>query len=178
MNRRGFTLIEFLIIVAIAGILTATLLPVVTKKVNAHKHGAQFPSPTGFVVDGAGVLSDATEKELADRATAIAKDAGPQIAVVTVQTVEPLDLESYTVKLAETWGIGNKEKDNGVLLFVTLKERQIRIEVGRGLEGALPDAKAGRIISDVITPPLKAGKFDDGMKAGFYAIVDAIKGEK
>jgi uncharacterized protein len=114
-----------------------------------------------------------TDRALADFET----KESTQIAVLTVPTLEGENLEEYSIKVAEAWRIGWKGLDSGVILLIAKKERKIRIEVGRGLEGRLTDLTSGQIIRNVITPHFKTGDFDGGLTAGLGAIMSAVKGE-
>ncbi len=100
-----------------------------------------------------------------------------QIAILTIPSLEGDALEDFSIRTVDQWKIGQKSKDNGVLLLVSKKDRKIRIEVGRGLEGVLTDLLSGRIIDTVITPYFKAGNFDKGLEAGASAIIQATRGE-
>jgi uncharacterized protein len=100
-----------------------------------------------------------------------------QVAVLTIPTLAGENLEEYSIKVAETWKIGLKGIDSGVILLIARDEKKIRIEVGRGLEGRLTDLTSGRIIRSEITPRFQAGDFDGGLKRGLLAITSAVKGE-
>ena len=99
-----------------------------------------------------------------------------QVVVLTVQSLEGDDIESYAIRVAETWKLGQKGKDNGVLFVVARDDRKVRIEVGRGLEGDLTDAICSVIIRREILPQFKSGDYDQGVKAGVTAILAAIRG--
>jgi len=114
-----------------------------------------------------------TERTLADFE---AKES-TQIAVLTVPTLAGENLEEYSIKVAEAWKIGLKNIDSGVILLIAEKERKVRIEVGRGLEGRLTDLISGQIIRNEITPHFKTGDYDGGLSAGLGAIMTAVKGE-
>jgi uncharacterized protein len=139
--------------------------------------GADVPFLSGRVVDDAEILKSATR----DRVTAVLKaheqSTGDQIAVLTVPTIGDQSIEEYAVKVFETWKLGQKGKDNGVLLVIAPKDRKLRIEVGYGLEGTLTDAAASRIIRNVITPQFKAGDFDKGVADGVDAIIGVLTGK-
>lgn len=120
-------------------------------------------TPTGYVNDFAHVLSASTVQTLDTELAQFEASTSNQIAVVTVPDMGGDYIENYAVKLFSDWGIGKKDKDNGVLLLLAIQERKIRIEVGYGLEGALPDSVAQRIINNDITPNLKSGNFDEGV---------------
>lgn len=142
--------------------------------------GPRLPAPDGYVTDTAEMISPGLEAELETLIGSLDAKTTAQIAVVTVPTTEPDSIEQYAVDLFEKWGIGNKEKDNGVLLLLAPKNsgnRRVRIEVGYGLEGALNDAAAGRIIRDVMAPHCKADEFDRCVAAGAVAIISAVAGE-
>ena len=99
-----------------------------------------------------------------------------QIVVLTVPSLEGEDLEGYTVRVAQSWGIGQKGKDNGALLLVAKAERAVRIEVGYGLEDRLTDLLAGRIVDQEIVPRFKSGDYDGGIRAGVQALAGAVRG--
>ncbi len=136
------------------------------------------PKPSQFVTDGAGILSAQTVSDLNARLAANERETSNQVLVATFPKIpEGYAMEDFTQRTAEAWGVGQKEKDNGAVLFVFPNDRKLRIEVGYGLEGALPDALAKRIISDDITPSFKAGDFNGGITRGVEAILQASRGE-
>lgn len=100
-----------------------------------------------------------------------------QIAVAIFRSLEGESLEDFTIQLAEAWRPGQAERDNGVILAIFVSDRKVRIEVGYGLEGALPDAVARRIIRNEITPAFRAGDYDRGVTAAVSAIMAATRGE-
>lgn len=134
---------------------------------------AYFPDPTGYVVDQSDVLSPQVESEIAEKLRAL--DSVAQVSVVTVETTQPMDEKEYAIKLAETWGIGDKETDNGVLFLIVTGDRRLRIEVGRGLEDELTDSKSGQILDNHVVPQLKAGNWEKGISDGVDAIIEEIK---
>jgi len=136
-----------------------------------------IPKVQGYVNDYAGMLSPATKQRLERQLAGVDRTDSTQIAVLTVPSLEGDSIEDYSIKVVEKWGIGQKKKDNGVLLLVAKQERKIRIEVGYGLEGVLTDLLAGRIVDLVITPAFKKGDFDGGISQGVDAIIAATKGE-
>src|SRR5213076_229246 len=103
---------------------------------------------------------------------------GSQVAVLIVPTTAPETIEQYSIRVAEAWKIGRKRIDDGALLVVAKNDRRLRIEVGYGLEGALNDVTAKRIIDEVITPKFRSGDFAGGISAGVDRIVRLIDGEK
>jgi uncharacterized protein len=100
-----------------------------------------------------------------------------QIAVLLIPTLDDYPIEEYTLKVAEHWKLGQKEKDNGILLFVAVEDRKVRIEVGYGLEGVLPDAVCNQIIRNEIAPHFRQNDYEGGIMAAVNAIHQAIKGE-
>ena len=136
------------------------------------------PKPTQFVSDRAGILSPQTIAALNSRLEAFERDTSNQVIVATFPNVpDGYVLEDFTQRTAEAWGIGQKKDDNGVALFVFPNDRRTRIEVGYGLEGALPDAIAKRIIENEMLPAFRTGDFDSGVSRGVNAILQAIRGE-
>lgn len=133
--------------------------------------------PTGYVNDFAHIISPQNKADLEKVLSGFEKQSSSEVAVVTVNSLGDETVETYAVKLFEEWGIGKKDKDNGVLLLVAPNERKVRIEVGYGLEGALTDAISNNIIQNIITPSFKAGDYDAGIKNGTNAILQVIKGE-
>ncbi len=138
---------------------------------------ADVPKNDGWVTDLAGLLSKSDEKALETELEAFKQKTGHEIAVVTVQSLEGRPIEQFALEVARTWGMGSKDRSNAALLVVSKNDREMRIEVLRGLEGALPDILAGRIISDVITPEFRRGNFASGIKKGVDAMKAAASGE-
>lgn len=138
---------------------------------------ADFRNYTGYVNDYANILSDGTKAKLAGLSAEIENKTTSQLAVLTIDTTAPLDIEAYAVKLFEKWGIGRKGKNNGVLILVAVKDRAVRIEVGYGLEGAIPDALAKNIIEKSILPFFKRGDYDTGVLQGAAVVSKLIAGE-
>jgi len=135
------------------------------------------PQYQGYVTDLAGMISPAERQRLEQTLLAFEQSDSTQIAVLTIPSLEGDALEDFSIRTVEAWKIGQKGKDNGVLLLVSKGDRKIRIEVGRGLEGVLTDLLAGRIVDQVITPHFKAGQLDEGFAAGISAIISATRGE-
>ena len=135
------------------------------------------PAHAGYVTDSAGILSRAAVLRLDQALQAFEQSDSTQIAVLTIPTLEGESLEEYSLKVAESWGIGQKGKDNGALLLVAQAEHKLRIEVGYGLEGRLTDLIAGRIIDNEVAPRFKQGDFDGGVTAGVAAMMEAVRGE-
>lgn len=137
----------------------------------------RFPALTGRVVDAAGVLDAATRARLAEKLAAYEAQTGDQVVVVTAPGLDGLTIEEYANRLFRRWGLGEKDRNNGVLLLVAPRERKVRIEVGYGVEGGLTDALASVIINQAILPKFRAGDFSGGVEAGADAIVDVLKGD-
>lgn len=135
---------------------------------------ATFPAPTGYVNDFAGVLTADQKNTLEQNLTDISNKTGDQIAVVTVKDLGGDTVENIAVKLFEQWKIGQKGKDNGVLLLIAINDRRLKIEVGYGLEPVLTDARSGDIIRNVITPKFKQGDYYGGITDGVNAIEKTI----
>lgn len=140
-------------------------------------YAQQFPNYTGYVNDYANILSYDTQNLLSSLIGQLERKTTAQVAIVTIDTISPLDIETYAVKLFERWGIGQKGKDNGVLLLIAAKDRKMRIEVGYGLEGAIPDALAKVIIEEYITPSFRNGDFNTGVIKGAVGIAKLIANE-
>lgn len=135
------------------------------------------PQLSGRVNDYAGMLSPEAASRLEQKLAAFEQDQTTQVVVLTIPSLQGDDLDQFTIRVAEQWKIGQKDMDNGVLLVLAQAERRVRIEVGLGLQGVLPDITAGRIIRDVMRPHLKAGNFEQGIDAGVDGIIAATKGE-
>lgn len=129
------------------------------------------------VTDLTATLSVQEIAQLEQKLTAFEKDKGSQIAVLIVPTTQPEAIEQYSMRVVEAWKLGRKGIDDGILLLIAKNDRTLRIEVGYGLEGAVPDAKVKRIIAEIITPQFKQGYFAAGIHAGVDAITGLIKGE-
>ncbi len=140
----------------------------------APTHAQTFPELTGRVVDAANLLSPEQEKAIDGKLAALEKQSQRQLVVVTIADLGGYEIADYGFRLGDHWGIGDKERDDGVLLIVAPKERKVRIEVGYGLEGVLTDALSGRIIRDAIIPRFKADDYPGGISAGVDAIVNQL----
>jgi uncharacterized protein len=136
------------------------------------------PKPAQFVSDRAGILSSSTVAALNARLDSFERETSNQVIVGTFPNVpEGYVLEDFTQRTAEAWGIGQRKEDNGVALFVFPNDRKTRIEVGYGLEGALPDVLAKRIIENEILPAFRKGDYNSGVIRGVNAILQATRGE-
>ena len=136
------------------------------------------PPLVGRVVDTTGTLSASDVAAQSQRLLDFQKRKGSQIAVLIVPTTAPETIEQYSLRAAETWKIGRKKIDDGALLVVAKNDHRLRIEVGYGLEGALTDVTARRIIDEVIVPRFKAGDFTGGIAAGLTRMIGVVDGER
>ncbi|MDR1306074.1 MAG: TPM domain-containing protein [Treponema sp.] len=143
-----------------------------------------LPAPGGlsgftFTHDFAGLMGWADRAWLEELAEALEQKTGVQLAVVTVPSRAPYgSIEEYAEALFNAWGIGQKGEDTGVLLVLAMEEREIKIETGYGLEGALPDSVCGRILDRTVIPAFGEGRFSGGLVLGAEAIAAAVAGEK
>jgi len=137
---------------------------------------AEVPFLSGRITDNAEILSQTMRRSLTDLLKAHEDSTGNQIAVLTVSTLGGESIEEYATAVFDAWKLGQKGKDNGVLIIVAPSERRMRIEVGYGLEAKLTDLLAGRIIRNIMTPRFKAGDYDGGVKEGVKAVITALEG--
>jgi uncharacterized protein len=139
--------------------------------------GAAFPRPSGHVNDFAGVFTADDLAYLENFLRTLERDTSAEVVVVTVTSLDGLSIEEYAVRLFAEWGIGDADKDNGVLLLVAPSERRVRIEVGYGLEGILPDGLAGEIIRTAIVPEFQQGNMRRGIGSGLDRIARIVRGD-
>jgi uncharacterized protein len=135
------------------------------------------PPLVSRITDLTGTLSGDERAQLEQELAAFEARKGSQIAVLIVPTTHPETIEQYAIRVAETWKLGRKGIDDGVLLLIAKQDRTVRIEVGYGLEGVLPDAVAKRIVDETIIPPLRQGKFAAAIDAGIDRVTSVIEGE-
>lgn len=137
---------------------------------------AAYPKPTDdfFVNDFAGLLEPADQAEMQQAGEALYRATKAQVVVVTVDSLEGQSIEEYSIALAREWGIGDAEQDNGVLLLLALEEREVRVEVGSGLEGAITDVGAWQITQHYGIEHFKADEFSAGLTAMYGAIVNEV----
>ena len=134
------------------------------------------PALSGRVVDQAGILNSAEESRLTTKLKDLEDKTSIQLVVVTLPSLRGSPIEEWGLTLGRSWGIGQKGKDNGALLIVAPSDRELRIEVGYGLEGTLPDATANAIIRNVIVPRFKNGNMAGGISDGADAIIAVLTG--
>jgi len=138
----------------------------------------QIPKkPHSYITDHAGLLTQNTRTQLESALRQFEQKTSTQVVVATFPSLEGEALEDFSIRLAEAWNIGQKNKDNGVILLIFQKEQKIRLEVGYGLEGALTDAESGQIIQEAIAPFFKQNQFNQGIAAGVAGIIQAVEGE-
>ena len=138
--------------------------------------GGEVPLLSGRVVDDANILSAGTVGAVEALLHAHEDSTSNQVAVLTIASLGGEDLEGYSMRVAEAWKLGTRARDNGVILLVVRDDRKVRIEVGRGLEGSLPDITCGLIIRRAILPRFREGDYDGGVRAGVEAILAALRG--
>ena len=126
------------------------------------------------IMDKADVINSSDERDLNQKLTNLSNETGIQVAVLTIPSLEGEALESYSMKVVEDWKLGQKGVDNGVLLLVSIGDRELRIETGYGVEGDLTDTKCGLIIRNVITPHFQDGDYSKGIVQGVTAIVENV----
>jgi len=135
------------------------------------------PRADGYVTDRAGLLPPSAKENLETTLRAFEEKTSNQVVVATFPSLEGDSLEDFSMRLAETWKAGQKRRDNGVIFLIFKNDRKMRVEVGYGLEGVLPDALAGQIISQVVAPYFRKGDYTNGILAGTNAIMKATQGE-
>jgi uncharacterized protein len=136
-----------------------------------------IPPPRARVTDTTGTLDAAARSSLESKLAAFEQRKGSQIFVLMVPTTAPESLEQYSLRVAEAWQPGRRKIDDGLLLLIAKDDRRMRIEVGYGLEGAVPDALAKRIIAERIVPRFYEGDFSGGVNAGVDALIGLVDGE-
>ena len=134
-----------------------------------------LPKPAGRITDLANVIDAATESQLDHRIDQLEQKTSHEIAVVTVPSLGGAPVEDYAVRLFKEWGIGRSKQDNGVLVLIAPNEREMRIEVGYGLEGILPDGLAGEIIRDDFIPRFRDNDYNGGIRNGVLRVADIVE---
>ena len=162
-----------------AALLVLTAMPLLLRA--GTEPLASIPNPRvqngTWVIDMPGALRADTVSRLNDTIGAFERTTGSEMAVVVIESLDGASIEEAAVKLFEMWGIGKKERDNGLLLLWSTGDRRVRVEVGYGLEGILPDGKVGAILDVYVIPRFKSGDFDDGIVAGVDALLAAARNE-
>ena len=143
----------------------------------ASSEDVQIPAPQGLVSDFAGVIDQPTRQQLTLLLQELKDKTGAEIAIVTVETPQPLTVFDYAMKIAEAWKPGAKGKDNGVVFLIATKDHKMFIVTGYGVEGVLPDGKVGEIQDEYIVPYFKRGDYARGILAGAQVMADLIAKE-
>jgi uncharacterized protein len=164
MNRKLFSRI-------FTGLLIASLF-------SANIFALSLPKPEGFVSDLAGIMDAQTKESISAVLSELESKTSCEIAVVTVKTIGNDTIENAAVTLFKEWGIGKKGQDNGVLILVAVDDRKVKIEVGYGLEGVLPDGLCGQILDDYVVPEFKNGNYPSGISRGAFAVASVIAKDK
>jgi len=163
MRIAGLGLAAFVALAAAAPAVAQSLQPV--------------PALTARVTDLTGTLTAPERTALEQKLAAVEARKGAQVAVLIVPTTQPEAIEQYSIRVVDAWKLGREKPDDGALLLVAMQDRALRIEVGRGLEGALTDLAANRIIDETITPRFREGDFAGGISAGVDRMIQVIDGE-
>ncbi len=164
---------------AVRTALACLLLSILSLGTVNAASGDPLPVPplTGRIVDLTNTLDAQQRAALEARLAALEQAKGAQVAVLLAPTFQPESIEQFGIRLADAWKLGRKGVDDGAILLIAKDDRQLRIEVGYGLEGALNDATAKRIISEIITPHFRQGDYYAGIDAGLAAMQTVIEGE-
>lgn len=164
MLKRSLLWLWLLLVISMTAVWAAPAIP---------------PKPTAdiYVQDYAGVLSSTTKSQIQATGSKLAAATTAQVAVVTVKSLDGAVLEDYSLSILRQWGIGDQQRNNGVLLLVAIDDRQSRIEVGYGLEGRLTDAKTGRIQDQYLLPHARAGDYDQAILTTYLALVNEVAQE-
>ncbi len=155
-------------------ILTIVLFFILAANAQAYYRLAQ---PTGFVSDFAHIFNSEQQASLEKKLVQFKQQTGTEIAVVTVDSLKGDTIDNFAVKLFSAWGIGQKGRDNGILLLIAVNNRKMRIEVGYGLEGALTDIQSHQIITNVLRPAFQGGQYYQGVDLALNQIMAATQGE-
>lgn len=135
----------------------------------------EVPELTGMVMDQADMIDPETEQRILNMLQSHSQETTDQIVVLTIDSLDGDVLEQYSLKVAETWQLGQKGKDNGVLFLISKNDRKLRIEVGYGLEGVLTDAHSSRIIRNLVVPEFKKENYSEGIENGVLGILDRLQ---
>jgi uncharacterized protein len=160
-------------------IATAILMAqAVTHSVSQAQAALPVPKLTARVTDLTGTLTAEQQSALEEKLSAFQARKGSQIAVLVTSTTAPEEIEQYSIRVVDQWKLGRANIDDGALLIVAKHDREMRIEVGKGLEGALTDITSNRIITETITPLFRQGDFYGGINAGLDQMFRVIDGEQ
>lgn len=164
-------------LLAARGALVLSLVPGLAAGVAGAQGLQPIPPLTARVTDTTGTLDAGQKAALEAKLAAFEREKGAQVAVLIVPTTQPEDIAQYSIRVVDAWKLGRAQPDDGALLLVAKDDRRLRIEVGYGLEGALPDAIASRIIRETITPRFRQDDYYGGIDAGVDRILGVIRGE-
>ncbi len=143
----------------------------------AHAELVVIPELKSRITDLTQTLSADQQAQLDSKLAAFEKQKGSQIAVLILPTTQPEDIAQFSIRVVEKWKVGRAKIDDGILVLVAKDDRKIRIEVGYGLEGAIPDLTAKRVINEIISPQFKQGNFYGGLDAGVDKLIGLVNGE-
>ena len=137
------------------------------------------PAPKGYFNDYAGIISESKRHDLNERLAKFDKDTTNQVVVAIFPKMDsPLSLDEYTLRVASSWGVGQRGKNNGVTLFVFIHDRTMRIQVGYGLTSVLTDALSKQILDQDLKPHFQKGDFEGGLSAGVDSILRIVGGQQ
>ena len=156
---------------------TAAVAALLLVSLFAQAEDRPIPALSGRVLDETATLTAEQRRALEEKLQEFEQRKGSQIAVLIVGTTFPEPIESYSIRVADAWGIGRKAVNDGILVVVAKSDRVMRLEVGYGLEGAIPDAVARRLIDEVFIPGFREGHFYEGLSAGIDRMIKVIDGE-
>jgi uncharacterized protein len=165
---------RFSLLIVSALLVLGSCLPAFGQK---DKDFPERPNPPRLVNDMAGMLSPHEVQQLETKLVNFDNTTSTQVAIVTITNIGDYDVSDYAVKLFNKWGIGQKDKDNGVLIFVSKENRKAWITTGKGVEGSLTDAATGRIYRNEIVPAFKEGNYYKGLSDAADAVIAVTKGE-
>lgn len=157
--------------------VTLCLLGLITPVAQAADTVLPVPALTAHVIDTTGTLNSTQRRALEDKLSNFEQQNGAQIAMLLVPTTQPEDIAAYANRVANAWKIGRRDVGDGVLVLVALKDRALRIEVAKTLEGAIPDLRASQIIDETLTPRFRQNDFAGGLNAAADQLMALIRGE-
>lgn len=173
-NNNGLMAMEvtmvFLVVLLLAFTMVAFISPssLQSKDNAASSQWSSFDSI--YVKDQAQLLSDSTKQKIHENSAKLDHKSKAQIVVMTVPSLKGTPIQDYSLEQFRSQGIGDKDLNNGILLLVSKEDRKLRIEIGYGLEGAIPDGMAGEIVREIMIPKFKKGQYEAGISAGYFAL--------
>lgn len=177
MKKKNRSLIHFsILLIVVMCIFSSTIITTA-----ALFDKDEIPIPTVkkdvYVYDEDNIIDDDIEKQVNALLIELEKQTGAEVAVVTIESLLDKEIEDYSYDLANTLGIGKKDEDNGVLLLISKSDERVRLEIGRGLEGCLPDSKCGRILDDYFVPYREKDEYSEGTYQTIKAVVSVVAKE-